>query len=68
MQRRYVTITRPEQQTYKEERARGSPIDRSDTSQKLGDVGHAAEIRGDVDGIGDDEQRRRMPNAAPVTE
>jgi hypothetical protein len=38
----------------------GSPIERTDAGQKLRDVSHAAEIRGDDD-IGDDEQRTSAP-------
>ena len=45
----------------KEDGVRGCPIVRLDTSQKLGDFGHAAEIRGDVDDVGDDQQPTRAP-------
>jgi hypothetical protein len=54
-------ITRPEQQAYQEERVRGSPIERPDTSQKPGDVSHATQVRGNVEDIGDDQQRTGGP-------
>ena len=54
-------ITRPEQQAYKKERVQGGPIERPHTSQQAGDVSHAAEIRSDVEDIGDEQQRTGAP-------
>ena len=58
-------ITGPEQQADQEERVRWRPIERPDTREKLHDVSHAAEVRGDVDDIGDEEQRTGAPQYLP---
>ena len=59
-------ITGPEQQAYQEDRVRGRPIERPDTGQKLRDVSHAAEIRGDVDDIGDERAAHRRSIGSTV--
>ena len=58
-------ITGPEQQAYEKERVRWRPIERTDAREKLHDVRHAAEIRGDVDDIGYKEQRTGAPQYPP---
>ncbi len=54
-------VTGPEQQADQNERIDGRPIERPDAGEKLRDVGHAAEIRGDIEDIGDDQQRTGAP-------
>ena len=58
-------ITRPEQQTYQQKRVGRRPVERIDSGQKLRDIRHAAEIRGDVDDVGDDQQRTGAPQDPP---
>ena len=54
-------IAGPEQQAYQEEGVRRRPIERSDACEKLHDVSHPTEIRGDVDDVGGEEQRTGAP-------
>ena len=54
-------IAGPEQQADEEQRVDGGPIEGADAGEQRGDVGHAAEIGGDVDDIGNDQQSASAP-------
>ena len=62
---RDLTVGRPEQQRHDEPGVERRPDESLHAGHHLADLGHAAEVRPDVDDVGDDEQGARAPEDRP---